>query len=236
MLRKKLYEHYQGEGRSAHQQRFMYCLSVEEHRIRMQLLKKLLSRVINDSILLDLGCSEGWYTAWTSEKANHAVGTDLSLPRLRRAVQESNTAKTSYVLADWDFLPFKEGSIDIVLWTEGPEHSLNPNKTLAEIYRVTGEGGLLVTSTCCIWPDSVYHRLIRSKLRKRVKRKVISTLSSGHLTDFTPSSLRQILSRFIIQKEIYLNMPKIDLPLKATFSELLRKRLRMPTAIIVAKK
>lgn len=41
------------------------------------------------------------------------------------------------VRGTWDLLPFKEGAFDLVLWTEGPEHAVDPEEVMGKVAELT---------------------------------------------------------------------------------------------------
>lgn len=161
----------------------------------MAWVKKFAGEVLNDkNFCLDVGCAEGWYTKWMSGKANFTIGIDISLSKLRRAVRKSNNSKTSYIQANWDNLPFKDSGIDVVLFSEGPEHSSNPATTLHEIARAMKRHGYLVISGPIGSGEKMHHDLL---------------FNHGHLREFTPASFRKLVkNKFDIVKEHYSAQPK----------------------------
>lgn len=192
-LKKILYYYYK-EGQREHHQKRMY--RSKGHRRRMKAVKKFLSEVLNQKVLcLEVGCAEGWYTHWMSGKAGFVVGIDIAIPKLKRAVKESNNPKTTYIQTSWDSMPFKDSAFDTVLFTEGPEHSLNPEITLREIARVVGNRGYLILS---------------ASMASYIKNHRKEDLSNhGHLREFTPSSLRKLVQiEFNVVNEFYSLTPK----------------------------
>lgn len=191
---RKSLNYYYKEGQKEHHQRRMY--RSKGHQRRMKAVKTFLSKILNESVLcLEVGCAEGWYTNWMSDKVSFVVGIDISIPKLKRAVKESNNPKTTYIQASWDFMPFKDSAFDIALFSEGPEHSLNPKITVREISRVTGDHGHLTISASMASYVKCYNKC--------------SSLNHGHLREFTPYSLRKLVeTRFDIINEFYSLAPK----------------------------
>jgi len=46
---------------------------------------------------------------------------------------------TDVVRGSWDFPPFKDGSFELVLWSEGPEHSPYPEDSMDVIHKLTSK-------------------------------------------------------------------------------------------------
>lgn len=175
---RRIYDYYRKEGEAGHHQRMMY--SDERHRKRMRLVRRLLSNVLSDKdVCLDVGCAEGWYTSWISERSFLVIGVDLSLSKLKRALDESSTDRTCYVMASWDNIPLRSSTFDVVLFTEGLEHAIDPIVTLKEITRVTKENGFL---------------LVSASLNEGTREKdVLTKPFRGHLREFSQSSLRELI-------------------------------------------
>lgn len=75
-----------------------------------------------------------------------AVGVDLDRQALLRCTQSGNLA--SFVRADADRgLPFRDGSIDVLLASEVYEHLYHPEVFFEEVHRVLRPGGLLLLTT-----------------------------------------------------------------------------------------
>lgn len=186
--------YYYKEGQKEHHQRRMY--RSKGHQRRMKAVKAFLSKILNENALcLEVGCAEGWYTHWMSDKVSFVVGIDISIPKLKRAVKESNNPKNTYIQASWDSMPFKDSAFDIVLFSEGPEHSSNPKITLREIARVTGDHG---------------HLTISASMASYVKNhNKCGLLNHGHLREFTPSSLRKLVEiEFDVVNEFHSLAPR----------------------------
>jgi len=206
---------------------------------KMEAIKKLLAGIIDNTIVLDVGSAEGWYTIWIANLAHFTVGIDLSLPKLKRAALEAKAENISYVLADWDHLPFVDDVFDVALWTEGPEHSLDPPKTLNEIYNVLRSESFLLVSAPVTF-ESLYDKFVRKPLMLRRKtwevkeenstkiRDPFDELWDGHVSAFTPSSFKKMLinQNFRIKKNIGQNLPRFDLPFRKTLRKMYKRKKR----------
>ncbi len=231
-MSKRLFKYYQKEGKITHHQKKAYRTAAG--RLLMQVHKRFLGGVLtNQAFALDVGCAEGWHTAWMAKYANFVLGIDISMEKLRRAVNESKNAKTEYVLADWDHLPLKDKIFDVVLFSEGPEHSLDPRETIIEIRRVLKKAGFLSVSAP-VEPESFYYSFIKSRFIG--KENPFSEPFKGHLRSFTPLSLKKlVLSIGFKPKKAIFDMPTVDFPFRKTVEKLFGKR-RFPYGVILARK
>ena len=95
---------------------------------------------IRGGVILDVGAKNSPYLRYLSPA--RYVRLDIS--------PESHPT----IVCDLHDIKLKSRSIDTVLATEVLEHLYNPDKTIAEIYRVLKPGGTLIISTRFIYP---YH-------------------------------------------------------------------------------
>jgi ubiquinone/menaquinone biosynthesis C-methylase UbiE len=121
--------------------------------------------------ILDIGC--GWGRELVRLK--NAVGVDVCLPFLRTA---RNYVKNDVILADANYLPFKENTFDFVVMSEVIEHLANPMKVLSEIKRVLKCKGKSLIQT----PNKIL-----------TFGKIISAEKCGHIHEFTFLELKNLL-------------------------------------------
>lgn len=103
--------------------------------------------------ILDLGCGFGGRTvAYQRVTGAYLVGLEIDSrmagPALRFARSMSGTMSTieaSFAAGVGEALPFANDSFDAVFCYDVFEHLQDPERTLAEIYRVLKPGGLLLT-------------------------------------------------------------------------------------------
>lgn len=212
------------QEREGHFQRAIHSNHIGAELMSM-IQKTLRSSIKLGDIFLDVGCAEGLYCTFASSLGAKATGVDISQSKLRRAVRES---KGNFVWADWDNLPFKEEAFNIALFSEGPEHSLDPRQTLKEINRVLKCGGRLVMSAP-VKTRSLYNRSMRRALGSKKKREAV------HIHEFFIQDLLKLTSiEFKIEKWIY-NPPLLDFPFRITLERIVR-RARIPHCIIIARR
>lgn len=107
-----------------------------------------LSGDVADKVILNIGCSIGWYEKFTTEQnCKLAVGIDTDARAIARAKDSVNKAK--FMLCSAITLPFEDNYFDIVTIFDVIEHvEKNTEITcLAEINRVLKNNGTLILST-----------------------------------------------------------------------------------------
>jgi len=102
-----------------------------------------------NKIVLDLGCGACIPSAGIAHLSPHVIGVDLSRPVLKEvgdAVLDHFNAYVHRVCADFTRLPFRDGSMDIVLGGGYLHHVSDLSVLLKEIWRVLKIGGLLIST------------------------------------------------------------------------------------------
>jgi ubiquinone/menaquinone biosynthesis C-methylase UbiE len=97
--------------------------------------------------VLDAGCGEGRASLRIAEEYGASVtGIDL-VPRsikVAKSRAKKTKARLRYELADYNKLPYADGTFDVVFTLETFTHSPDPEKTLKEFWRVLKPGGRIV--------------------------------------------------------------------------------------------
>ena len=82
--------------------------------------------------LVDIGCGNKPYINYF-ENVDKYIGVDVANDK-------------ADIIANAKSLPIRTGSIDVVLCNQVIEHDPEPDKIIAEIYRILKEGGILILS------------------------------------------------------------------------------------------
>ncbi len=95
--------------------------------------------------VLDVGCGTGATLAAVvaAHARARAWGVDLS-PEMIAVARERLESRAEVQVADAERLPFRDGSVDVVVCVDSLHHYPHPDAALAEMRRVTRPGGGLV--------------------------------------------------------------------------------------------
>ena len=151
--------------------------------------------------LLDIGCSDGTTTKQIKKilPSARTVGIDL----YKKAIDQAKKKKTKikFIYGDVHNLSFGDNSFEIVTAIETIEHLDNPNKALAEIYRVLKPNGYLIVGQDT---DSLLFKVVWF-VWTRWKGAV---WKNSHINCMKPKRLIEVLKKqeFIIEKSKLVNL------------------------------
>ncbi len=103
---------------------------------------------LSGEMILDLGSGFGGRTVeFQRVTGGHCVGIEIDSRMAGAALRFARSMgnKASFSTGVGEFLPFADDTFDAVLCYDVLEHVLNPEKTLAEVYRVLKPAGLFLT-------------------------------------------------------------------------------------------
>ena len=104
-------------------------------------------RPLHGDRILDAGCGTGVFTQDVISKGAAVVGLDLSFPMLTRAREKLSGTGFTALQGDMTRLPFKDRTFDRSLSITAIEFIPDARPAVAELFRVTRPGGLIVVAT-----------------------------------------------------------------------------------------
>jgi len=122
------------------------------HEMRYDLLGDRVRRhVPSCGRIVDVGCGSVLVADRIHDIPAHYIGVDFGGPHISYAQQKlaaaTGSLRTSLGRADGEALPFREASVDVVVFSEVIEHLMRPDRAVWEIARVLRPGGVLVMTT-----------------------------------------------------------------------------------------
>jgi len=189
---KELFEHYRLEGREKHQ--FKTEIKHPFHKIRYAITRQLINNYAK-GLVLDIGCAEGWFALWMLHGAEY-VGIDISATKIKRAIREvkEKINIAEFIVCSFDDLPFREEAFDTIIWTEGPEHAINPEHVFRELKKLLRDRGTIIVSTMGLDPPSWY-KFLRRMLKMQEKDE-LEQIKWGHVSTFTKAFLQSLITKY----------------------------------------
>ena len=115
-------------------------------RYERELILDLLSPGQGEQIL-DAGSGTGIFTREFFIRGADVVGLDISWAMLRRAMVNNEAFSHRMVTADMALLPFADGVFDKTVSVTALEFIKDEKRAVAELFRVTRPGGIVVVAT-----------------------------------------------------------------------------------------
>ena len=97
--------------------------------------------------ILDVGCGTGVFTRNILAAGPRVTGLDISIPMLQRAQRKTEGFPFRGVAADMSFLPFPDECFDKVVSMTALEFVTDGRAAVAELFRVSRKGGVVVVTT-----------------------------------------------------------------------------------------
>ena len=143
-----LREHYNAIEGDIDEKAYNSDLLVQKYwqQRRTESLKNLLGAQDNE-VILDIGCGSGvQLRALGIAHPRLLIGMDLNRNALLFA-KKKGIPESEFIIADAQFLPFRDQSVDKILCAEIIEHLHEPEKMIRESQRVLSTGGRIAIST-----------------------------------------------------------------------------------------
>ncbi|MBC7748018.1 MAG: class I SAM-dependent methyltransferase [Methylotenera sp.] len=128
---------------------FIFSRDAIEHLHRYGLV----FNYIENKIVLDIACGEGYGSHLMSEKAAAVHAVDIDKATVLAAKAKYKKDNLSFMTGNATSIPLASQSVDVVVSFETIEHHDQHEEMIAEIRRVLKPGGLLIIST----PDKLYY-------------------------------------------------------------------------------
>src|SRR3989442_13227121 len=138
------------------------------------------------AVALDLACGPGTFTRAFAARVRLVVGLDFTpamLSQAREAVARAGLGNVTFARADANVLPFGNSALDLAVCAYSFHHFLDPARTLRELNRVLGPGGLAALV------DIIVPEGADSELNNRIER----TRDPSHARTLTADEFTALL-------------------------------------------
>jgi ubiquinone/menaquinone biosynthesis C-methylase UbiE/DNA-binding transcriptional ArsR family regulator len=107
----------------------------------------LLSHLVPEVDIADLGAGEGWLTLMLAQRARHVIAVDNSRKMVefaRKQLKERKIKNVEYRLGDLDQPPIDPASVDIVVFSQALHHAESPSEAVRNAVALLRPGGRLI--------------------------------------------------------------------------------------------
>lgn len=108
-------------------------------------IRRWANALSDDSIVLDIGCGTGRCTVPLAQKCKRVIGADISFGMLQKAVIKSRAAgvnNITYLLADAEELPLREGIFSVVVSFGALHHVDDPARVVLNVEKLLKSKGI----------------------------------------------------------------------------------------------
>lgn len=192
----------------------------KENNYVVYTLNMLNNIVCKGDNILDIGCGDCRILRYIDEKNVNKFGVDVSADIFPEEILndiKNNNIEISYIDLEYQKLPYKSKTMDVVISTETIEHILNTDNYISEINRVLkNKGKLLLTFPNINTPISWFIQIFCD-----LPPFMSSRYKSIHVRDFTLKIVKIILNKYGFKVK---TVKGFDIPLMPKFfSDLLCK-------------
>lgn len=137
----------------------------------------------NHSLVLDIGCGDGWVAGHFTSRQVNVVSMDLSVTNPLKALDKYPSAHHAAIVADGMQLPFRDESFDLIIASEVIEHLADPALFIRGCMKKLRHHGKLVLVT-------PYREKIAYHICVHCNKP---TPGSAHLHSFNKDNMRELI-------------------------------------------
>ncbi len=154
-------------------------------QLEKRLLTKLLGQFKESESLLDIGCGTAHFTRWIDFHGLECYGVDTSISMLHEA--KKMWVNGRLLQSEGTHLPFKDKSMDLVIYVTSLEYLQNISTAFSEAYRVARKGIIV----------GLLNKKSPGTIRKQIKAltKNASFYSNAHFYSF--SNIKETLNKIL---------------------------------------
>ena len=121
----------------------------EQGRIRLEHMHRyaVVQGLVQDRVILDIACGEGYGSALLAKSAQSVVGVDIAQEAIDHAQELYRASNLKFVQGSATQLEFADASFDVVVSFETIEHLAEQEQMLKELSRVLRSDGILIISS-----------------------------------------------------------------------------------------
>ncbi|MGI6477943.1 MAG: class I SAM-dependent methyltransferase [Salinivirgaceae bacterium] len=204
---------------------------------RRRLNQIIINKITDDAtMILDVGCGNGWLSKMIQNDKNNVVSLDISHRNVSRVLKEQPHPNHTGIVADVFNLPFPPESFDIIVASEIIEHVYDPKMFIDCLLDILKPSGKIIITT-------PYNEKIPLSLCVHCNQL---TPGNAHLHSFNEKNIVQMISESVGKIKVFKSVNKHFLIFKVhwimrclpfsiwhTIDKIAVKLLGKPTRLIV---
>ncbi len=157
----------------------------EIHRLHDTIEEEISSSA---SIVLDVGCGNGWLSSRMLSKGHKVISMDISRSNVIKVLQKYSSESHQGLVADAYHLPMKSNTIDCIIASEVMEHVYDPKLFIESLYRVLKPGGKIIITTP--YNERIEYHLCVHCNKSTPSHAHLHTFNKDNIAEFIPSQVR----------------------------------------------
>lgn len=166
------------------------------YRLIIKMLRPSI-REFDGKRILEVGCGFGGFCVYVADAGANVIGLDVSSKAIHKAKNFSKQLKfqgqIDFIIADAQFLPFKDHANEIVICSETLEHVPDYERAFSELVRVTNKSGYLCLTVPNLLSTLFYEYIVLILIGQPQYVKNELCLEKEHI--FHIFKLRKLLNR-----------------------------------------
>jgi SAM-dependent methyltransferase len=205
-------------------------------RLRESILKEITDDL---SIVLDVGCGNGWVSKGLIPRGNKVISMDISTENPVNAVRSLRHKNHAGLIADVYNIPLKENSVDCIVASEIMEHLPDPKVFIINLLKILKSKGKLIITVP--YNEVIEYYLCVHCNRPTPKSAHLHSFSEKNIKEFFPPegiiwSHRKFLNRYLSRIKSYLILKYLPFSvwilIDRLFSAFFNKPTRLQIVII----
>lgn len=169
----------------------------------LAVLTDYFQRPLNELTLLNVGSSVGIIDHYLADHFRSVTGTDIDEPAIEQARRTFQKDNLEYRVGDALNLAFPDNTFEVVICSQVYEHVPDPQKMLAEIFRVLVPGGVcyFAASNRLMWNEPHYNLPLLSIIPRFLSHSYIRITGKGthyHELHYTYWWLKRLVGKYVV--------------------------------------
>lgn len=208
----------------------------EEQRLHESILEEITDEM---SVILDLGCGNGWVSKKLIPSGKKVISMDVSSDNPVKAVRELRHKNHAGLIADAYNIPLKDNSVDCIIASEIIEHVPDPKTLIAGlINKLKQKGKIIITVP---YNEKIEYNLCVHCNRPTPRFAHLHSLNENNITRFLPGNgiaweTKKFLNKFLLHIRSHVILKVLPFRywdhIDKLFNYFFRKPLRLKLVII----